>query len=47
VYQRETMPVLDFYRQRGLLADVAGVGSVECINRRVLTVLGQDQAAEG
>jgi adenylate kinase len=47
VYQRETMPVLDFYRQRGLLADVAGVGSVECINRRVLTVLGRDKPANG
>jgi adenylate kinase len=42
VYQRETVPVLDFYRNRGLLADIHGVGSVECVNRRVLAALGQN-----
>ena len=42
VYQRETVPVLDFYRKLGLLADVYGVGSVECVNRRVLVALGQN-----
>jgi adenylate kinase len=42
VYHRETVPVLDFYRKLGLLADIHGVGSVECVNRRVLAALGQD-----
>lgn len=45
VYRRDTMPVLEFYRQRGLLADVAGVGGIECINQRVLAALGQEPAA--
>jgi adenylate kinase len=42
VYQRETVPVLDFYRKQGLLADICGVGSVECVNRRVLAALDQN-----
>lgn len=44
VYQTETLPVLDFYRQRGLLADVAGEGTIELINHRVLTALGRKSA---
>lgn len=42
VYQQETVPVLDFYRKEGLLAEICGVGSVECVNRRALAALGQD-----
>lgn len=42
VYQRETMPLLGFYRERGLLADVPGVGSIKAVNQRVLAVLGQE-----
>jgi adenylate kinase len=41
VYQDETFPLLDFYRQRGLLTEVAGTGSVDDVNRRVLEALGQ------
>lgn len=41
VYQRETMPLLDFYHERGLLVDIPGVGSIDSVNRRVLAVLGQ------
>ena len=36
VYRSETMPVLDFYRQRDLLVEVNGVGSIEEINRGIL-----------
>ena len=39
VYQRETSPVLEFYRERGLLTDIPGVGQVECISQRVLSAL--------
>jgi adenylate kinase len=40
VYKSETVPVLDFYRERGILADVPGVDTVEHINRQVLKALG-------
>ena len=41
VYEQETVPVLDFYRQRNLLAEVSGVGTVEEVNGRMLAALGQ------
>ncbi len=41
VYQQETLPVLNFYRQRGLLAEVSGVGTVEEVNGRVMAALNQ------
>ena len=40
VYHRETAPVLDYYRERGLLADVAGEGTVESVNESLLHALG-------
>ena len=39
VYRRETIPVLDFYRQRDLLVDVAGSGTIQAVNERVLVAL--------
>ena len=39
VYREETMPVLEFYRERGLLADVPGQGAVEEVNRLILAAL--------
>ena len=39
IYRNETMPVLDFYRQRGLLTEVAGVGTVEMVYKGVLKAL--------
>ena len=39
VYHRETMPVLDFYRKRGLLVDVAGLGTIQDVNQRVAAAL--------
>ena len=41
VYQQETLPVLNFYRQRGLLSEVSGVGTVEEVNGRVMAALNQ------
>ena len=39
VYRNETAPVLGFYRERSLLADVTGSGSVQAVNQRVLKAL--------
>ena len=39
VYQAETMPLLDFYRERGLLVDIPGMDTVEAVNQRVLAAL--------
>ncbi len=40
VYHQETAPVLNFYRERGLLAEVAGEGTVESVNESLLSALG-------
>ena len=39
VYREETMPVLDFYRQRGLLCDIPGQDSVDGVFQSIVTVL--------
>ena len=39
VYQAETLPLLDFYRERGLLADISGADTVAEVNKRVLSAL--------
>jgi adenylate kinase len=40
VYQRQTTPLLEFYRGRGLLATVAGEGSIAAIRDAVRRVAG-------
>ncbi len=39
VYHRQTAPVLDYYREQGLLAEISGVGAIEDINRRAMAAL--------
>ena len=39
VYRNETTPVLEFYRERELLVDVEGLGSIEAVNERLLEAL--------
>lgn len=39
VYQRETAPLIDYYRQAGLLRPVPGVGTIEGIFERILRYL--------
>lgn len=39
VYWRETAPLVEYYRQRGLLRRVAGVGTVEEVFQRIKAVL--------
>ena len=35
VYERQTRPLLDYYRERGLLREVDGLGTVEEVAKRV------------
>ena len=35
VYQRETVPVLNFYRSQDLVITIDGTGPINCINKRV------------
>lgn len=39
VYETRTAPLIDYYRDRGLLRNIDGVGSVEEINSRILPAL--------
>ena len=40
VYNEETMPVLGFYRERGVLVNIVGENTVDEVNKRVLAALG-------
>jgi adenylate kinase len=40
VYEDQTAPLVNYYRQRALLRDIDGVGSVEEIHKRVVRALG-------
>lgn len=42
VYLTETLPVLGFYRRRGLSVDISGEGSLEFVNGNILSALGRD-----
>ena len=39
IYWEQTSPILDFYRSKGLLKDVDGLGDIEEITDRILNVL--------
>jgi adenylate kinase len=39
VYERSTAPLLSYYRERGLLHDVDGLGAPETISQRIITTL--------
>jgi adenylate kinase len=40
VYDRQTAPLIDYYRERGLLREVDGVGEIGQIRTRVIEALG-------
>jgi len=40
VYENQTAPLVDYYRRRGALREIDGVGSVSEIRARVMTALG-------
>ncbi len=39
VYEQETAPVLDFFRERGEVVELNGVGEIEDVQARILSVL--------
>jgi adenylate kinase len=39
VYERQTAPLIDYYRKTGLLRPVSGVGTVDDIAQRIKTIL--------
>jgi adenylate kinase len=41
VYDAQTAPLVDYYRQRGILREIDGVGKVEDIQNRVVKALGE------
>ena len=41
VYLSKTLPLLDYYRSRGLVSEVEGVGTIEEIHPRVLKAVGR------
>jgi adenylate kinase len=41
VYEAQTAPVIDFYKQQGLLRTVQGIGDISEISQRIFTVLDQ------
>src|SRR5262249_45092719 len=36
VYENQTAPLIDYYRQRGILREIDGVGSVDEIGKRLI-----------
>ena len=47
VYHSKTEPVVGFYRERGLLTDVDGIGDVDEIAQRIERALRPGQGAQG
>jgi adenylate kinase len=47
VYHEKTEPLIDFYRQRGLLKEVDGIGTVPEITERLGNALRQGSPARG
>jgi adenylate kinase len=41
VYLDQTLPVLEHYRKRGVVAEVSGEGDIEDVRRRVLEAIGR------
>ena len=47
VYLEKSLPLLDYYRGRGLVSEIDGVGTIQEIHKRVLTALGQSADVAG
>jgi adenylate kinase len=45
VYEAQTAPLIAYYRQRGLLSDIDGVGKVEQVQQRVVELLSANGLA--
>lgn len=42
IYMEETRPVIDYYRDKGLLVEVDGEQSIENVNQRIVEVISAD-----
>jgi len=40
IYQQETLPVIEYYRERGLLSEVSGEQPIEAVNAEILKAIG-------
>lgn len=47
VYREKTEPLIDFYRRRGLLSDLDGVGGVTEVADRIVRAVSPGRSAEG
>ncbi len=47
VYHEKTEPLIDFYRKRGLLKEVDGIGTVPEITERLGNALAEGRPARG
>ena len=41
VYDSQTAPLVDYYRQRGVLSEIDGIGEIDQIRDRVIAALGE------
>jgi adenylate kinase len=41
VYEKQTAPLLDYYRERKLLAEISGEGRVDEVTRAIRKAVGQ------
>lgn len=39
IYEKQTAPLIAYYRERGLLSDLDGSGRIEAVNRRLINLL--------
>ena len=44
VYETQTAPLVDFYRRKGILQEIDGVGEIDDIRERVIKALGEGVA---
>ena len=44
VYETQTAPLVDYYRRRGILQEIDGVGKIDDIRDRVIKALGEGVA---
>jgi adenylate kinase len=45
-YNKDTKPLIDYYTKEGLVRPIAGVGSIEDIFNKIVTILGHPRSAE-
>jgi adenylate kinase len=45
VYEQDTLPMIDYYRQRGILMEINGEQDVESVTRDILAAIAARKAA--